>query len=217
MEKAWYRRPRTALFAFGLLALSLAGALAFRSFEAFEASLTKYHTIEIGMDMQEVRYLLGNPDAVMGPSERLEGISGIARRVYYLNTEDEQNRIPDEAVISDFDGWSWDFPSYRLSVDFTEETRLVENIGCYAPPENLGVAPVPECQGVLGISLGATEDEVVGLLGEPDHSVFEGPSKTLSYGSIGLEIGLTEQQVYSIRKVAPESAGLRWWLGSLLL
>ena len=120
-----------------------------------------------GMTPQELRYLRGAPDQVLGS-----------------------------------DG-AWLFHDGEVShtvVRFGADQR-VRSISCF------GVIGQPiGCADVMGLSLGASQSQLVNRLGPPSSEVFVHDSKVLAYGDMGLAFTLREGQVTAITKVQRSSS-----------
>lgn len=193
------RNWRKGLAAIGvnLIALfAVAGVmLAYRHYESRPATQTQYQGVSLGMGMDEVLRVLGEPSLVVGDDAsppRKEWIREM--RVADLRREAQK------ADVKDYLEWRYENESsaHRIDVSFSPKTRKVLSIGCYA---NRGVSG--ECA-VLGITSGMLEEDVLRRLGKPEHERVDGTVKFIDYPRLNLTLAVSQRMVYLLSVTAPE-------------
>lgn len=140
---------------------------------------------DIGASLDEVRYLLGYPDAVL-----VEGTGPLKSWYEVIETD----KIPKGRTIQNYNRWVWDnYHQVTLTVEF--ESSKVKEIQIYCLPEN----PKGCYWEFSGVQYGFTEEEIVKQLGKPLSSEIESTTKTLTY--TGMTFYLTKDKVYMVRKM----------------
>jgi hypothetical protein len=144
---------------------------------------TEYAGLRLGMSMEEVNYVNGIPDAVLGPLEEegeFEGWQTI------INVKDFDKR----QHVEEFDDWSFDQPLRRIDLTFDKDKHLLIAIQCYSSDRN------GRCPAIGGIKDGNSEQSILDKLGKPNISKIEGISKQIDYTTLGVQFYLTQQTVY---------------------
>ena len=66
--------------------------------------------------------------------------------------------------------------------------------------------PSSNCNPIMGVTVGASETDVLKALGKPTHHEITGIYKSMKYQPLGLQLMLTKGRVYLIRKSLPTGA-----------
>lgn len=198
--------------------------------QAFNADLTTYRGVSIGLTKTDVQYALGTPQTVQGP-ERDAGDGWTTSSPLRVNVYEENASIPEGydplpkgKTATDYNEWHYWNSDGTFDVVFNAKSGRVESIRCWQP----GTAPCPE---IFGVGQYTSEETILRLLGKPDKEEVsggdliagvsgDGPtvgmpaevSKSMDYNALGLHLMLMKKEVYSITKRAPQKAGFGWWL-----
>jgi hypothetical protein len=138
--------------------------------------VTTYADISLGDTKANVRYAKGEPtDVLVDETTGKFPFPGV-------RTDIKLSDIPSGKQLTDYRYWDYDSAeSGPIDVDFSRGSQRVIRVFCYA-----GTLPgsARSCPSLLGVSAGATEEEVVKRLGTPSKSeISEGfeTAKTLYY------------------------------------
>jgi hypothetical protein len=162
--------------------------LGFLGYKAYQKILnkprkqTEYAGLRLGMEMQEVEYIKGDPDTVLTP----EGESDFEWWTI-TNVKD----LKKGEHLQDFPQWSYPIGEQRIDVTFDPLKRSVYQIECYSKGYGL-------CPSIFDLSNGSSETEVIGRLGQPTSTRFMGTVKRLEYDDLGAWFFLEKQSVYMI-------------------
>ena len=166
--------------------------------------------------MDEIKYALGHPPFVLSPETHDAEFDGYFQHVYQTDGKDPKNAMPAGKKVEDFLYWAYEEADRRIDLAFDPNTKRVSEIGCYvdstAPGGKSGY-----CAALFGIDSNSTEASVSATLGTPDAEKFSGPSKSLRYKSLGLEVTLSKRRVYMLRKTDLAGSSVRWFLSHRLL
>ncbi|HEV2596440.1 MAG TPA: hypothetical protein VGU01_14710 [Sphingomicrobium sp.] len=188
-----------------------------RAYLAYERDGAGYMGLNVGASADDVLYLLGYPQSVVGEPEpeRVPGFGEVIwdPRVYQVNGKDPQNAIPAGKTINDYFRWEWERNNDRIDVTFDPKTRHVTKIACMADQSRWDW----ECPRIFGVNTETHEDEVRDLLGEPNWVKHDGVAKTLGYDELGLALTLTQQRVYLLEKTPARGASWQWKLKHILI
>lgn len=155
--------------------------------------VSSYANISVGDSKDEVRYALGSPTEVAEDAPSTSDLAGW--QVLFAVSD-----LKDGKHFSDYDSWTYDSSSEgRIDVDFSPESGKVIRVFCYATAER-------RCPQLLGISDGATEDEVVQRLGEPSAAEIgpKSPEKKISYNHFNVVFLLVKRRVYALQLESDE-------------
>lgn len=159
-------------------------------YQNFPAKQTTYYGISIGMSKPDVGYVMGEATQVgeMSKDPKFKG--------WYMITNPKE--IPGGKNIFNYDHWEYgpsDFEP-RIDVNFDQKTQKVIEISCYSRYDK------GNCESILGISTGTSEENIVEKLGKPNKEKIYGPNggltKTLLYQHLNLKLHLEKKAVYSL-------------------
>jgi len=209
------------LKAVGIVAVAfilIGGAwLGYRYYENRPTTQTQYYDLALGMSMDDVLYVKGLPQNVYEDDPRF---GGLASRVIAIDALDKQEK---KKTVEDYYGWSfvppWEQPRrlsdikadeppwerrtraehgrrnfQRLDVSFSPKTKKLTKILCYTNSDQ----EIYGACGVLGITTGMSEDDVINRLGKPEREKIEGVSKTIDYPNLNVTMYLTQRKVYML-------------------
>jgi hypothetical protein len=148
--------------------------------------ITTYQNISLGMDMGEVMYNLGYPEAVLYKEKNSAG---------FLWNATKQNIADNPAGVKGFNYWEYEAKDNRIDVEFNPATHKVESIGCYVNAETF--ITLGTCS-VNGIQALETEDMILAKLGKPSKVEINGVTKTLYYQQYNMKIDLAKRYAYYI-------------------
>ena len=209
VKPSWGRRTRKVLLwiASILVALSviayMMGKIA--DYRQFKEDLTTYYGVKIGAPMAEVRYALNYPTSVEAETHDKTFPGNI---VYDLGAKEGPTQMPANTQVEDYFIWEYSKDGHRTDVTFHKISKRVTEVSCYTDAEKGGQF----CESLFGISAGTDESYIEERLGKPDHQKYDGPTKTVEYAALGLELVLSERKVYLLKKTGAGSAGLDWFL-----
>lgn len=166
----------------GAIALGVACFLAYQAISYHPRKQTAYASVSLGMKMDEVEYILGAPETVGGQGAN-------ANELYPLvKTAD----FKDGDKITNF--FWWDYNSQKekgLVIKFHPKFRRVTDIRCFSQGAML-------CPELIGISDGATEEDVIAKLGLPSGTSIDNAIKTIEYRKLGASFSLKKKKVYML-------------------
>jgi hypothetical protein len=152
-----------------------------------------YEGISLGMDMSEVMYILGYPDAVYHPAEDFNKGKG-KKMMTQLEASNEDIERSTNGVKSFYD-WKYDRGVKRIDVGFNTSTLKVKSIGCYVDTKNF--VDSGTCY-VNNIQVLDSEEDVFDKLGVPTTSAIDDVTKTIKYYNYNMKINLVKEKVYYI-------------------
>ena len=148
------------------------------TFDKFDS----YQGLTLGMSMDEVIQAIGQPSDVLEASTDpgWEGFKKVIRR------DDLQ------ASIKNYPDWQYEnvATSTRIDVSFSENTKLLIKIGCYAKLAG-------EC-GLLGITTGMSPSQIQDRLGRPEYEKTENATLIWDYAKRQTLIYFSENSSYMI-------------------
>jgi hypothetical protein len=186
----WLRR---AVLLAALAAAVVVGLEIANRHARFERDLSHYMNVAISDDRDEVMYKLGYPPAVTGPVE--EENNQRWQRVYRTDGSDPRNALPEGASVEEYPEWSYDIGDFGSRIDVEFDGEEVQSITCFTNSQR-GYSL--DCLPLFGVSIGDSEETLIGLLGQPDRSMLSGVAKRVRYDDIGAEFVLTRSRVYMI-------------------
>lgn len=153
-----------------------------------------YEGISLGMDMAEVKYILGYPDSVFHPAEDENKGKGKKMMVRWKASKEDITRSANG--VNDFYLWDFSRGAKRIDVEFDNSTLKVNSIGCYVDTRNfvdLGTCAVNSIQAL------DSEEVIFDKLGTPSTSVIDDSTKTVEYSKYNMTISLVKKSAYFIR------------------
>jgi hypothetical protein len=184
-------RSKKYLVIFAALVFSFVAYYSFGYINSLPKKITKYQDISLGNSKDEVFYVLGVPNEVLFPPEKISQFKGVLQR---FATKDEIKKNP--SGEKGFDSWQYNKKGFRVDIDFDPQTGKVESIGCFISIKK-DFADINTCK-VNGIRALDTEERVVDVLGKPDSSQISGVTKELSYPSLNMRIIFEQKFAYFI-------------------
>lgn len=157
----------------------------YQFYESRPTAQTAYRDLTLGMSMEEVIYTKGQPSNVISAKAE-EGWQSV---ISVDELDKQENRIG----LKGYYEWSFDEEAgSRVDVRFSPKTQKLVQISCYADEDYPG-----RC-GVLGVSTGALEEDIIDAFGKPGHERIEGVTKTLQYPDLNLVMHLAQRKVYML-------------------
>lgn len=160
--------------------------------------LKEFMGISSDASKEDVRYILGAPGQIFGrersSSEEclVEGESPWWCDMYWGVFPDE---LPEGRTILDYDMWVYSTESTKLTINFND-ANVVEEVICKR--SRLDATAVGQCQSILGIHFGASEDFVKKTLGVPSSQRTELGIRTLVFVGGRLWFQLKQRKVFAI-------------------
>jgi hypothetical protein len=195
------RGRRLVVFVGGSAALlTLFFALGFRR---FEQGLESYCDVPIERDRAETMYRLGAPPFVLDAGDPKSEYYGLGLALYSTeaNGDGSLPSMPDGKRIDDFDVWGYSrhgkSETVTVNVTFDHVTHGVSEVSCFDMSDDPD--STASCPPLLGVLMGMNEEAVVNRFGQGARSQLDGPSKTISYEDLGLEIVLSKNRVYGLK------------------
>jgi hypothetical protein len=215
-RRTWGQRLRRGLVWFASFIVVVSFALwvnaQYNNYQSFERELVEFRNVRIGTSQPDVSYTLGRPSWVIAdiPAKK-SGPWDNYPRVYEVASTSGPNIMPKGKTIEDFNEWLWVSGDEDVGVAFDPKTGLVNSFSCSVGDESTSLS---NCSGIGSITAGDSEDAVLRALGTPDRVEFSKDSltKTLVYTDIGLEVNLSQREVYRWVKTSPKDLGVWWWL-----
>jgi len=180
-----------------LLTLVLIANSIYDKHRRFSRDVQSYHQIELRDGRADVLYKLGYPPNVLG--EIQDGEEGRWQQVFITDGSDPRNLMTEGTDINDYPEWAYPFGDLGARINIAFDGDEVSAVSCYSPPER-GYSL--DCGSLFGVSVGDTEDTLVGVLGPPDRSMLDGVAKRIRYDDIGVEFMLTRSRIYMISVLA---------------
>lgn len=199
-----------------VLSLLIWAGLKVSAYREFTRDLTTYQSVGLGHSMDQIKYALGYPPFVLGPLTQDDKWEGSFQSVYQTDGKDPKNAMPEGKKVEDFLDWQYQETDHRIDLTFAAETKQISEIGCYVNSSVTGDTP-QHCPPLFGIDSNSSEDDVLAALGPPDVEKFTGPSKSLRYDELGLEVTLSKRRVYMLTKTYPIGSSIGWFLSHRLL
>ena len=155
--------------------------------------LLKYESISIGDTKAEVKYALGVPKYVLGPTENDKKF-GDYQRLFEVSGEGT-NALKVGDSFENYQAWVFSKPGAgdpSVTVNFDNAGKAT-SISC------LSIEITGSCAKVFGIGIGDSEDDVMVKLGKADYQKYNGVSKQLLFQKLNLILTLTKRRVYAIK------------------
>jgi hypothetical protein len=199
--RAWRSLPKVVGFVVGtlfLLGLLWFGSTALNGYlHSRPHRVTTYSEITLGYSKTDVLYTKGNPSDVLVDD---------APGDFPGRLKIEVSAIPKGKRPSDYQYWDYEPPDAgRLDVDYSPTSQRVVRIFCYSTNMN---GPLRYCPELLGVSAGATEDDILTRLGKPTSSDLDEPSlvKILRYRQWNVAYYLERRRVYALEIESSDEA-----------
>ena len=155
--------------------------------------IISYEGISLGMDMSEVKYILGYPDSASHPEEVLnEGKRRLRLSQIFASKEDIE-RSPN--VVNDFFDWQYEKGVKIIDIGFDSSTSKVTSIGCYVDERKFVDAGTCAVNGIQSLD---KEEDIFRKLGTPSSSVIDNTTKTMVYSKYNMKINLVKKTAYNI-------------------
>ena len=143
----------------------------------------EYAGVQLGMTMDEVKYAIGYPDAVLEPNVETEGeMKGWQKIIATKDLKDKK--------VDDYNDWTFDRSFGHIQTTFDKKEKRLIAAECYSQ-NRLG-----DCPALYGIKDGDTEQSVFQRFGTPDNSKIDGVARMIYYERIGVFFYLAKKQVY---------------------
>lgn len=156
--------------------------------------LNSYFQINLFSSMDEVRYALGIPTAVLfenkGPFKFQDGSS-----VEWYLAQATKEEILKKKGIDNFFYWQYVFPNYRVDITFDPSLKRVSSIGCYVSDST---ASIPKECAILNFNINEEEETIKAKLGNPTKEEINGVTKTLYYNDLNLKLIFVKKRLYYI-------------------
>jgi hypothetical protein len=152
-----------------------------------------YQDISLGMEMDEVIYVLGYPNSVLHPIEDLNKGKGKPMLAQMNASKEEIERSPNR--VKDFYDWQFNKGNKRIDIGFSSTTNKVSSVGCYIDSNafvDSGTCAINNIQAM------DTEDTIIDKLGSPTTSSIEDSVKTLTFNNFNMKIMLSKKIAYYI-------------------
>jgi hypothetical protein len=192
-----------ALFALGaimlLSAITIGAMYYYKDSTKPFAQQTEYAGLRLGISPDEVMYIKGYPRIVVDEA-------GIETETKNLK---QGKRLQDyrvwwyESIVIDEAGIETETKNLKqgkrdwwyetITVIFDPEKAAVIAIQCYSNDDRFRW-----CPSIAGVSASDSEQEVIRKLGSPDESRIMGVTKFLTYRTLGLDLMLTNEQLYML-------------------
>jgi len=188
----WFHISRWVAIGCGLLvglgAIGLAATWGYQKIANLPTRQTTYADLTLGMTMDEVRYVRGDPEFVVK--------TYVTRG---LTAEEFLNAVQVDDLKHDNDMktyLTWGFPEKQqpwIVVSFDRRTKTLRNIWCFTGIDNIGNSNA--CPPLDGVRVGTSEEALVERLGEPSNQSIYGGDKTIDYNQYGLWFLLVRKRV----------------------
>ncbi len=155
--------------------------------------IISYEGISLGMDMTEVKYILGYPDRVLHPEEDLNKGKGKKDLAQIWASKEDIERSPNG--VNDFFDWQYEKGVKRIDIGFDSSTSKVTSIGCYVDERKFVGAGTCSINGIQSLD---KEEDIFGKLGTPSSSVIDNTTKTMVYSKYNMKINLVKKTAYYI-------------------
>ncbi len=152
-----------------------------------------FEGISLGMDMNEVKYILGYPDSVLHPEEDLNKGKRKKMGIQMVASKEDIERSPNG--VSDFYDWQFEKGAKRIDVGFDSSTSRVTSIGCYVDERKFVDAGTCAINGIQALE---KEEDIFEKLGTPSSSFIENATKTVVYSKYNMKIYLVKKTAYYI-------------------
>ncbi|WP_143283462.1 hypothetical protein [Burkholderia pseudomallei] len=171
----------------GLLIVPLAGASALWAYRAYTnrpVPQTSYYGVSLGMNKDEVTYVLGRPSNVIAPGNPF-GKNWWDQVSLLIPTD----KLPDGKKVGDYQSWSYDGPP-RIDVGFDKDNGKVISVSCYASTRH--------CRSILDVWNGTSEKSVIEILGKPGTARIDDVKKIMDYPKLNVTLYLEKGEVYML-------------------
>lgn len=138
---------------------------------------------------------------------RMETLYGFNAPQFVSNNGGAWQAAPARDQLPQFNRWRYT-PSSGVEVEFHfDGADKAEQIACGGR-----VTLQSACPSAFGVSLNDDEDTVIAKIGKPSREIFAGPSKTMVYPELGLQLRLEQFIVTKITLERPQGMGLMRFL-----
>jgi hypothetical protein len=172
---------------------SVAFYLAYGYISKLPKKVINFEGVALGMDMSEVKYILGYPDSVLYPVEDFNKGKGKPMMAQMLATKEQIERSANG--VNDFYDWQFNRGAKRIDIGFDSSNNKVNSIGCYVDAKdyiNAGTCAVNNIQAL------DSEEVILEKLGKPSSSIIDNSTKTITYNKYNLKINLVKKTAYYI-------------------
>lgn len=199
-------KSRDLKFLLGIVFLLLCTVF-FLYIKALPKKIVEFNNLKLGMTMQEVLYILGEPTFLL--SDLPKDAVGFNKDPEVIPTNKlNSSVIPAEvdtsvkkhnkesSKVTDYISWAYNVQkNLRVDVEFSPRDKKVISIGCYVNTDDY---VIPESCKVNNIKALDSEATVRTNLGNPSQEKFIDYVKVLTYKNLNMEIFLGKQKVYMI-------------------
>jgi len=147
---------------------------------------TAYAELKLGMSMDEVQYIKGLPNYVLGPTIAKSQDDEFAGFQKFVKVGD----IEKGKSILDFSDWAYGGTENgsRVDVSYGPDNK-VNSVICYSQRSY-------DCASLLGVAHGTSEDAVVERLGKPSLQLLNGVTKSIWYERYNTIYRFEKKRVY---------------------
>jgi hypothetical protein len=173
--------------------LSVAFYLAYGYISKLPKKVSNFEGVALGMDMSEVKYILGYPDSVLYPVEDLNKGKGKPMFAQLIASKEQIDRSANG--VNDFYDWQYNRGTKRIDIGFDSSNKKVKFVGCYVNPKeyvDVGACAINNIQAL------DSEEVIFDRLGSPSSSTIDDSTKTITYDKYNLKIFLVKKMAYYI-------------------
>lgn len=161
-------------------------------YSAKPSKLSALNGVSLGMDMNEVEYILGEPNLAWEevPLDiKIKVKDGTELSTFVLMVDaDKVKKSPNQ--FYDFFYWNYEKISGNLMINFSDK-KVVKSIGCSSLDDK------SVCD-IYGIKLNDSEELVVSKLGSPTSSSIKNGYKFMKYKDLNLTVNFKEKKLVSL-------------------
>ena len=172
---------------------SVAFYLAYGYISKLPKKVTNFEGIALGMDMSEVKYILGYPDFVLYPVEDINKVKGKPMMAQLFATKEQIERSANG--VNDFYDWQFNRVAKLIYIGFDSSNNKVNSIGCYVDAKEYIGAGTCAVNNIQALD---SEEVIFDKLGSPSSSIIDNSTKTITYNKYNMKIKLVKKTAYYI-------------------
>lgn len=161
-------------------------------YSAKPSKLSALNGVSLGMDMNEVEYILGEPNLAWEEvplDVKIKVKDGTELSTFVLMVDaDKVKKSPNQ--FYDFFYWNYEKISGNLMINFSDK-KVVKSISCSSLDDK------NVCD-IYGIKLNDSEELVVSKLGSPTSSSIKNGYKFMKYKDLNLTVNFKEKKLVSL-------------------